>query len=1038
MTLVLMLLVTAAISNTLPGASAPDRTRIQTGHAAGPVQLIPVATRTLLDHTSLLPATAKRTSDKHAGLISTGIRFQENRGQIIDTRGKLRPEIAFVANTPGAKLYFRNDGISTVFTKTVQKQTIDLPLESVAPQSDREETEMQYYRLDMKLVGGNPFARVRAHDELPGYVNFYLGHCPDGITGVREFSRIVYEHVYDNIDLEILSIDGKMKYNFIVRPGGNVSDIRMKYDGALETAIMAEGSLHVATPLGHIEEATPYTYVGHESNHVPSSFVRDGNTVSFEVGAYDPTETLIIDPWATYYGGSGDEVAYGIATDGNNNVIVSGGTWSANFPITTGAFQTALAGTSDAFILKFDASGTRLWATYYGGSGGEVASGVTTNSTSDVVITGQTTSPDFPVMAGAFQTTFGGNGDAFIVKLNDGGTRLWATFVGGSGNENGGAYGGVATDENDNIIITGTTGSGNFPVTSGAFQITKGNGNTVDIFVSKFNGSGNQIWGTYCGGTKNDGAFAIAVFGSDIYVTGSTTGNFPVSPGAFQTTYAGDNVGGDAFLIKFSGSGTRIWATYYGGSAGERGHAVSVDGTGNVFIAGYTFSSNFPVSAGAFQTVRSGNTDAFIAKFNASGARQWATLYGGGSSEYAFGLACDSYGNVIISGTTLSIDFPVSAAFQASHGGGSDVTVLKMDANGTPIWATYYGGSANEGSWSDVDVDANGNVILTAWTSSSDFPVYNPQQQSTAGGQDAFVVSLNSSGLIPGYNASPVAVASATPAQGIAPLFVSFSSSGSYDPDGTITGYHWDFGDNNTSTSADPSHTYTNPGVYTAVLTVTDNNNATGTATVTITVNSANSYVYVFDQTVTRIQAGSNKWKGSDVVTIYDGLDQPVSGALVTASFSGPNSGTVIGTTGANGTVTLQTSQKTNPGGIWCFTVTNVQATGFTFNASIGEVTSCEGTPKVSAALPTSIDVSVYPNPFNPTTTISYGIPKDGYVLLRVFDVHGHIVTELVNEEKQAGTYTFKFEGSNLPSGFYLYRLEANSQTRVGRMMLMK
>ncbi len=1037
--LALTLLVTAAVSNTLPGASAPDRFRTQTGPVAGTVQLTPMATRTLLDHTSLLPAPAKLTSDKHAGLISTGIRFQENRGQIIDVRGKVRPEIAFVANTPGAKLYFRNDGISTVFTNTVRKQKIDLPVEIVAPQNRREEMETQYYRLDMKLVGSNPFARVRAHDELPGYINFYLGHCPNGITGVREFSRIVYEHVYDNIDLEILSIDGKMKYNFIVRSGGNVSDIRMKYAGALETAITVEGSLHIATPLGHIEEATPCTYAGDASKHIPSRFVRDGNTVSFEVGAYDPTQTLVIDPWATYYGGTYDDVASCVRTDVAGNVVVSGLTMSGDFPITVGAFQTANGGSRDAFLAKFDAFGSRLWATYYGGSGSEghglIYPQAAIDGDGNTSIAGCTTSSDLPVSVGAFQTSYGGNTDAFVAKFSPTGSLQWATYYGGSGEEFSDVA--VGVDGSGRVLLTGGTKSTNFPVSPGAYQASHAPGpNGFDVFVVVLLSDGSRAWATYYGDRKGELGCAIQADGNgNIFVSGYAAADFPVSPGAYQTANAGGN---DAFIVKFTGGGARLWATYYGGSQSEHLRSIAVDGSGEVIIGGYTMSSDLPSTGGGFQPSSGGGTDGFLVKFTGAGALNWASYCGGSGTDYINGIATDANANILLAGSTVSTNFPVTGgAFQTMIAGSDDGFSAKINAGGVMQWATFIGGSGSDRAH-NITADVSGNVFVSGRTASTNFPTLNPHQSALAGEGDAFVLSLNSSGAMPGYNVPPVAVASATPIQGTAPLAVSFSSAGSYDPDGTITGYHWDFGDNNTSTSADPSHTYTNAGVYSAVLSVTDNNSATGTVTVPITVNSANSYVYVFDQTVTRIQTSSNKWKGSDVVTIYDGLDQPVSGAVVTASYSGPNSGTVTGTTGANGTVILQTSQKTNPSGTWCFTVTNVQATGFTFNASIGEVTSCEGTPKVSVTYPTSIDVNVFPNPFNPTTTITYEIPKDGYVLLRVFDVHGHVVTELVNEEMQVGTYTVEFNGSNLPSGIYLYRLEAGGQVRDGRMMLMK
>ncbi|MCZ7556185.1 MAG: PKD domain-containing protein [Bacteroidia bacterium] len=961
-------------------------------------------------------------------LANTGIRFQENRGQIVDSEGRARHDIAFIAEAPGVRMYFRIDGISYVFSET-SLNLAEAPHEGAPVTFAKSSTaaESKLYRMDMTFPGSNPNTRLRVGDVYPGYVNYYLPHCPQGITGVKEYGRIVYENIYRHIDLELLSSGGKIKYNFVVRPGGLVSDIRMHYDGSIETALTQAGLLQIATPLGRIEEAAPYSYVGREENEVQSRFIQDGNTVGFEVDAYDRWQTLVIDPWATYYGGSAGDGAYEIVVDEYGNVIIAGNTSSLNLPVSTG-LQTVLAGGSDAFVTKFDNAGQRVWATYYGGSGNDGAASISWNTNGKCTIVGTTYSSNLPGTSGSYQPLYKGNGDAYLAQFSSAGVLLWATYYGGTKVEQMPC---AATDANGNIFLALQSGSKGMPLTPGVFSVSGG------LNLVKFSESGTLLWATQHGsGTPWDG-IATDVYGN-ILVTGMAPSGFPVSSGAWQSTCAGGN---DAFILKYSGSGARLWSTYYGGSSNDWARGLATDGNGDVVITGYTYSTDLPVSPTAFQTYHAGggmyDQDAYLAKFSASGQHLWSTYYGGSSYDYGFAVTTDLNNSITFAGSTSSAQFPVSpGAFQGSIQGMRDGFVVQFSSAGSRNWATFFGGSNDETVYGIVS-DAAAALYFTGNTYSTDFPTLNPSQPVNAGQADAFIAQLNSSGLIPGYNAPPVAVMAAVPTQGKAPLAVNFSSAGSYDPDGTITAYSWDFGDGGSSNLEHPSHDYLTPGVYTAVLMVTDNGNATASASTTVTVTSASAYLYVHDQTVTRVKAG-NKWKGRDLITIYDGANQPASGAVVTASYSGPNSGTATGTTASNGTVMLETAPIANPAGIWCFTVTNAQKSGYTYNSGIGVPSACEVAPKVSTSIPSTIDVSVDPNPFNPSTTLTYSIPDDGFVLLKVFNVSGQVVSVLVKEKKAPGTYSVVFNGAHLPSGLYLYRLEADDQTCVGRMILIK
>lgn len=741
----------------------PDQTRVHTGimktHNYPALQ--PVLQ--LLDDSSLLPKGSTTNRVDHAranelmqqsrlGESSTGIRFQENKGQIVDTDGKTRNDIAFIANAPGARLYFRNDGISYVFIQNHPCPDGHLPLaksEGLFEGETERGSETESYRLDMTLIGSNPDVRVRAEGELPGYVNYYLPHCPDGITGIKEYSRIVYENVYDNVDLELFSSNGKMKYNFIVRPGGNVSDIRMKYDGDSEASLTSDGSISVGTPLGRIEEVTPYTYSGDESNEVSSRFLRKGNTVSFAVDEYDQSQTLVIDPWATYFGGSGYENTTGIASDASGNLIICGSTQSTNFPATVGAFQTTLSGIADGYIAKLNASGQRVWATYYGGSTREWANDVAVDGAGNLVIGGSTTSTNFPVTAGAFQTANRGGADAFVLKLDASGARIWATYLGGSKDERSDIYPGsdVAVDAGNNIVIIGSTVSTDFPVTSGAFQTKKATGATNDAFVAKFTAAGARVWATYYGGKTEDRAYDVTIDSQNNVIFTGTTGssNFPISSGAFQTSTA---EGSDAFIVKLTASGARSWATYCGGGAYDEFKCTTVDAADNIYLAGWSASTNFPVTAGVFQTTSGGGNDAIVVKFNSGGGRVWASYFGGNGGDEVDGIAIDAGGSVVIAGYGSSTNLPVVNALQSAYAGGNtDSFVAKFNSTfTTTVWSTYYGGTGSELTSNGVAKDANGNLAFVGNTTSTNFPVYSAWQSTLGGSYDGFVVQLNTNG----------------------------------------------------------------------------------------------------------------------------------------------------------------------------------------------------------------------------------------------------------------------------------------------------
>jgi hypothetical protein len=377
--------------------------------------------------------------------------------------------------------------------------------------------------------------------------------------------------------------------------------------------------------------------------------------------------------WSTYLGGGGDDRAYGIALDSSQNVYVTGYTYSTDFPTIPGSYDRRRGGLTDAFVSKFSQDGVVLiYSTYLGGTAGaDYGFGIAVDSNGNPYVTGRTESSDFPTTPGGFRTSYGGNGDAFVTKLATNGAALgYSTFLGDTQSE----YGyGIAVDAQGYAYATGVTASSNFPTTTGAFQRTYGGGTSGDAFVSKLNTSGTGlVYSTFLGGASGDYGKGIAVdAGGYAYVTGYTysappgTAGFPVTPGAYQTTYKG---AGDAFVTKLNTGGTAlVYSTLLGGTAGDLANGIAVDPNGYAYVTGQTYSltsgtSGFPITPGAFQTAGAGVSDAFITKLGTAGnALAYSTFLGGSAGDFGNGIAVDSSGYAYVTGWTASANFPTTS-----------------------------------------------------------------------------------------------------------------------------------------------------------------------------------------------------------------------------------------------------------------------------------------------------------------------------------------------------------------------------------------
>jgi hypothetical protein len=301
---------------------------------------------------------------------------------------------------------------------------------------------------------------------------------------------------------------------------------------------------------------------------------------------------------------------------------------------------------------------------------------------------------------------------------------------------------GIAADSAGNIYVAGQTTSVDFPTTAGAYQTTKPGGN--DGFLTKFDSSGNLVYGTYLGGSDTDYGLGIAVDSTgNICITGYTAStNFPTTAGAYQTSRLGMN---DAFVTEFNSSGTPVYSTYLGGTGtNDYAYGITVDSTGNFYITGYTASTNFPTTAGAYQTANAGGNDAFVTKFNSSGTPVYSTYLGGTGNDFGYGIALDSTENIYITGYTASTNFPTTpGAYQTTNAGGNDAFVTKFDSSGTPVYSTYLGGSGLNDWGYGIAVDGTGNFYIAGQTDSANFPTTaGAYQTANAGDYDAFFAKM--------------------------------------------------------------------------------------------------------------------------------------------------------------------------------------------------------------------------------------------------------------------------------------------------------
>ncbi|MCU0437792.1 MAG: T9SS type A sorting domain-containing protein [Raineya sp.] len=670
--------------------------------------------------------------------------FIENKGQIHDQNFQPNTSVRYLLNTQkGLNIQLKKNSFSYDVYR-IKESSENQSIAEFAQNELLPSLVYEFQRIDVEFINANPNPIILAENPANDYLNYYNSVSPFGTTtNIKHFKRVVYQNLYPNIDLEFIIKNDNVKYNFIIKPQGKISDIKWKHKGT-HYSELKNNQLILHTSNGEFYESIPLIYWQKSQKALQITYQKNNDFYSFKSNLTVNTsnDNLIIAPeperiWGTYYGGTNNDNINSIKLDDSGNLYVTGSCYSSTAIATSGSHQNTIAGNLDVFIAKFNSLGVRQWGTYYGGTSLDDGRYIAVKN-NFLIVSGyiQGSSSGIATL-GAHQTNYGGgSGDAFIAKFSLNGVLEWGTYYGGSGEDFGF---GCEIDSDSNIYLTAFTESTGM-ATSGAHQISYG-GNRDGLLV-KFNSSGVRQWATYYGDSGSDELYRVVVGNTnDVYVGGFGTSTGLSSPSAYQTNNAG---GRDALLIKFSNSGVRQWATYYGGSGDEALVGLVIDNNDHLILTSNTNSTTGIATSGAYQTSLNGGNDAYLAKFNPNGGIIWSTYYGGTSNDTGFGLSVNSLNDIYLSGFTSSTGMATSGSHQATYGGGSDDGFLvKFNSSGVRQWATYYGGSNSDQSRDCVFERSSNHIYITGFTfSTNNISSGGSHQASYGGNRDGFIAKI--------------------------------------------------------------------------------------------------------------------------------------------------------------------------------------------------------------------------------------------------------------------------------------------------------
>lgn len=783
--------------------------------------------------------------------------------EFIRNDGQWPGQVLYTARLHGATLFAESNCLTVEVVSPVQLQQFYENKFSGKPQRPLDAAAYK-----MHFVGCRSEATVMPADPFPHYYNFFLGKDSRSWRGrVPAFHSIHYRNLYPGIDLSVSQSESSLKYEYVLQPYTDPSLISISYEG-VQSLKLSDGHLLVNTAVSRVLELPPVAYQlsdGGDTLFVPCRYVLAKNKLSFSLGEYDPSRTLVIDPvvvFSSYSGATSDNWGYTATFDSGGNLYGGGICFGPYYPLTTGAYQIDYAGgRTDISISKFNAAGNNLvYSTFLGGSKTDIPHSLYVNDNDELYVMGTTGSSDFPVTSNAFDPTFNGgmsytlstslafnNGsDMMVSKFSAGGDQLLAsTYVGGS--ENDGINispilrknyaddnrGEILIDDNSNVYVVSSTFSPDFPVTVGTYDSTANGAQDVCVFKMSQDLS-QMIWSTYLGGSRADAGYSMALASDgSVFVCGGTRSlDFPATSQAFQDTLTGDASG---FVAHLSENGRMLLqSSYLGFSDYDQCYLVKVDRQDHPHLFGQTnaagnawiYNANYSVSGGGqFLTKLSSALDTLV----------WSTAFGSGNGgpdisptalmvDYCNNIYMSGWGGYELNSFGGTTGLPVTSdAFQAYTDGCDFYFICISDDASQLKFASFFGGTSHASAREHVDggtsrFDRKGRIyqaVCAGCGGQSDFPT-TPGAWSTTNG------STNCNlGVIKMDFGLPEVVADFTMPRTICDLdtvhFIDHSQT-----IGNSTQYFWDFGDGTTSTLAAPTHLYQQSGVYEVTLIVLD------------------------------------------------------------------------------------------------------------------------------------------------------------------------------------------------------------------------
>ena len=671
--------------------------------------------------------------------------FVKNMGQIKDQYGVENKDVLYLYRANNMQVQLRRKGFSY---EVLQEEGSNKAPKFLMSKTAKAKKQTQ--RIDIDFFDANANMHVIDLEEAEGKIITRNMSSLGSDREIKHYKRILYSNVFKGIDIEFLihESDGKhesgFKYNFIVHKGANLADIKLLVNGASRTQIKSTGALEISTASFTLEDRIPLSYeldqTGKEGKKVMARFVKMGkDLIGLTAQAYDLERTLVIDPvsWCTYYGGSNNEFTSALKTDNSGDVYIGGRTNSMNGIATAGAyeFSHATAADYDAFLAKFSPAGALVWATYYGGESDEVLHEIEVDKFNNVIIGGLTNSSTNIATVGALQTVAGGASDGFVAKFSSAGAMIWSTFLGYSNNDYVVA---IASDKDGDLYIAGVSQSV-VTLPPGAYKDT--NSGSSDVLLIKLKANGNYAYSTFYGGSAVEYLSEICVdLNKNCYIAGYSASTWGIAtPGAYQTSSAGTY---DGFIAMYDSIGSRKRATYYGGGSSDLLTHIKLDLHGNLMVGGYTTSASGIATTGAFQsTYGGGNNDGFLAKFDTTLQRIWATYVGGEKEDVFQSMDITPDSNVVFYGQTNSTTgLNTVGGFQSNNNGTYDTYIFKTDYNGNRLWSSYFGSFSQEYS-REVDVDLSGNFYFLGDTYSNSGLATSGAYHTTMGGtEDAFLM----------------------------------------------------------------------------------------------------------------------------------------------------------------------------------------------------------------------------------------------------------------------------------------------------------